>query len=99
METIGGVGSVTPPILKGPTAKERKFDRQLRLWAASGQQALEEAHILLLNNGSGTVGVEATSAPLRSLMSTMSVRRTWASISSWKRRVWANQGQQSAVDC
>ena len=48
----------TPPPLHGPTAKERKYDRQLRLWAASGQQALEEAHVLLLNNGSGAVGIE-----------------------------------------
>ena len=48
----------TPPILQGPTAKEKKYDRQLRLWAASGQQALEEASVLLLNSGSGVVGVE-----------------------------------------
>ena len=41
-----------------PSDKEKKYDRQLRLWAASGQQALEDAHILLLNSGSGTVGVE-----------------------------------------
>lgn len=48
----------TPHILHGPSDKERKYDRQLRLWAAAGQHALEEAHILLLNSGSGTVGVE-----------------------------------------
>ncbi len=48
----------TPPILHGPSDKEKKYDRQLRLWAASGQQALEDAHILLINSGSGTVGVE-----------------------------------------
>jgi len=48
----------TPPILQGPSDKEKKYDRQLRLWAASGQQALEDAHILLLNSGAGTVGVE-----------------------------------------
>ena len=48
-----------PPILlHGPSDKEKKYDRQLRLWAASGQQALEDAHILLINSGSGTVGVE-----------------------------------------
>ena len=41
-----------------PIAKEQKYDRQLRLWAAHGQQALEEAEILLINTGSGTVGVE-----------------------------------------
>ena len=49
----------TPPILHGPSAKEKKYDRQLRLWAATGQQALEDAHVLLVNSGSGTVGVEA----------------------------------------
>jgi amyloid beta precursor protein binding protein 1 len=48
----------TPPILHGLSDKEKKYDRQLRLWAASGQQALEDAHILLVNSGSGTVGVE-----------------------------------------
>lgn len=45
--------------LKVPTAKEKKYDRQLRLWGASGQTALEEAHILLINDGMGVVGVEA----------------------------------------
>ncbi|KAJ9143248.1 NEDD8-activating enzyme E1 regulatory subunit [Coniochaeta hoffmannii] len=48
----------TPPVLQGPSEKERKYDRQLRLWAASGQAALESANLLLLNSGSGTVGVE-----------------------------------------
>ncbi|EPS43368.1 hypothetical protein H072_2649 [Dactylellina haptotyla CBS 200.50] len=32
-----------------PTAKEKKYDRQLRLWGAGGQEALETAHILLVN--------------------------------------------------
>ena len=50
---------VTPPPLQGPTAKEKKYDRQLRLWAASGQQALEDSKVLLLNSGPGVVGVEA----------------------------------------
>ena len=50
--------STTPPPLQGPTAKEKKYDRQLRLWAAAGQQALEQAHVLLLNNGPGVVGIE-----------------------------------------
>ena len=54
--------STTPPQLQaqsqGPTAKEKKYDRQLRLWAASGQEALENARILLLNSGPGVVGVE-----------------------------------------
>ncbi|KFH42334.1 NEDD8-activating enzyme E1 regulatory subunit-like protein [Hapsidospora chrysogenum ATCC 11550] len=48
----------TPPALHGPSEKERKYDRQLRLWAASGQSALESAHILLVNSGCGTVGIE-----------------------------------------
>ena len=51
--------TTTPPPLQGPTAKEKKYDRQLRLWAASGQQALEESKVLLLNSGPGVVGVEA----------------------------------------
>lgn len=50
--------ALTPPILHGPSAKEKKYDRQLRLWAASGQAALENAKVLLLNSGSGVVGVE-----------------------------------------
>jgi len=48
---------VTPPPLQAPTAKERKYDRQLRLWAASGQRALEESHVLLVvgnNHGSNS---------------------------------------------
>ncbi|KAK4238178.1 hypothetical protein C8A03DRAFT_15330 [Achaetomium macrosporum] len=53
------VMSQTPPILHGPSEKERKYDRQLRLWAASGQAALESANILLLNSGAGTVGAES----------------------------------------
>lgn len=52
------VMSQTPPVLHGPSEKERKYDRQLRLWAASGQAALESSNILLVNSGSGTVGVE-----------------------------------------
>lgn len=53
------MASTTPPVLEGaPTAKQKKYDRQLRLWAASGQQALEDAHILLINAGPGVVGVE-----------------------------------------
>ncbi|PYI23125.1 ubiquitin-like activating enzyme [Aspergillus violaceofuscus CBS 115571] len=57
-----------PGALVGPSSKERKYDRQLRLWAASGQQALEEARVLLVNSDgpwgkqstgvSGVVGVE-----------------------------------------
>jgi amyloid beta precursor protein binding protein 1 len=59
---------VFPSVLTAPSSKERKYDRQLRLWAASGQQALEESRILLVNSdgpwgkqstgASGVVGVE-----------------------------------------
>lgn len=57
---MAGDAESTPPLLHGvPTSKEKKYDRQLRLWAASGQAALEEAHILLINNGPGVVGIEA----------------------------------------
>ncbi|RSL55554.1 hypothetical protein CEP54_009299 [Fusarium duplospermum] len=56
--TMADVMTQTPPVLHGPSEKERKYDRQLRLWAASGQAALESANILLLNSGAGTVGVE-----------------------------------------
>jgi amyloid beta precursor protein binding protein 1 len=51
------VTSQTPPILQ-PSEKEKKYDRQLRLWAASGQAALESANLLLVNSGAGTVGIE-----------------------------------------
>lgn len=50
-----------PSALVGPSAKERKYDRQLRLWAASGQQALEESRVLLVSSdgpiGPGNTGV------------------------------------------
>ncbi|PGH17081.1 hypothetical protein AJ80_04954 [Polytolypa hystricis UAMH7299] len=57
-----------PAQLAAPSSKERKYDRQLRLWAASGQQALESSRILLVNSDgpldsnnpavSGVAGVE-----------------------------------------
>jgi NEDD8-activating enzyme E1 regulatory subunit len=57
--------ATTPPLIQAPTAKEKKYDRQLRLWAASGQQALEESHVLLVvsetddsGSGSSVAGVE-----------------------------------------
>lgn len=55
---MADVMAQTPPILHGPSEKERKYDRQLRLWAAQGQAALESANILLVNSGCGTVGIE-----------------------------------------
>lgn len=39
-----------PVALVGPSSKERRYDRQLRLWAASGQQALEQSRVLLINS-------------------------------------------------
>lgn len=39
-----------------PSQKDRKYDRQLRLWAASGQRALEDASVCLL--GSSPVATE-----------------------------------------
>ena len=56
---MSNITSTPPPLQSQPTAKERKYDRQLRLWAASGQAALEAAHVLLINSGTGVVGVEA----------------------------------------
>ncbi|PHH60357.1 hypothetical protein CDD80_1608 [Ophiocordyceps camponoti-rufipedis] len=44
--------------VNAPSEKDKKYDRQLRLWAASGQNALECANVLLINSGTGTVGVE-----------------------------------------
>lgn len=53
------MADITPaPLHAAPSDKERKYDRQLRLWAASGQAALENAHVLLINSGTGVAGVE-----------------------------------------
>jgi NEDD8-activating enzyme E1 regulatory subunit len=49
---------VPPPLQDIPSAKEKKYDRQLRLWGVTGQIALEDTHILLINNGPGVTGVE-----------------------------------------
>ena len=49
---------IPPPLKDIPTAKEKKYDRQLRLWGATGQVALEETHLLLINSGTGVAGVE-----------------------------------------
>lgn len=35
--------------MNGPTPREVKYDRQLRLWAANGQAELEKAHVCLIN--------------------------------------------------
>ncbi|RMZ76962.1 hypothetical protein DV737_g4587, partial [Chaetothyriales sp. CBS 132003] len=57
---------VAPPLIQAPTAKERKYDRQLRLWAASGQRALEESHVLLVI-GESTQGSNSSVAGIETL--------------------------------
>jgi amyloid beta precursor protein binding protein 1 len=49
-----------PGALVGPSSKERKYDRQLRLWAASGQQALEQSRVLLVNSDGAVDGVDTS---------------------------------------
>jgi NEDD8-activating enzyme E1 regulatory subunit len=57
---------LTPPPLQAPSAKEKKYDRQLRLWAASGQRALEESHVLLVV-GNSSVGSNSNVAGVETL--------------------------------
>lgn len=52
------IREATPPLLQKPSEKEKKYDRQLRLWAAAGQAALEDSRLLLINAGAGAVGAE-----------------------------------------
>jgi NEDD8-activating enzyme E1 regulatory subunit len=59
--------SPTSPPIKAPTAKEKKYDRQLRLWAASGQQALEESHVLLVIPESGENSSSSSVAGIETL--------------------------------
>ena len=53
------MATVPPPPQDVPTAKEKKYDRQLRLWGGHGQEALESAHVLVFNSGSGVAVIEA----------------------------------------
>lgn len=46
----------TTPSLGHPSAKEKKYDRQLRLWGANGQNRLEAAHLALF--GATATGCE-----------------------------------------
>ena len=60
---------VTPPSLQAPSAKERKYDRQLRLWAAAGQLALEQSHVLIVVGGErGSNSSVAGSEALKNLV-------------------------------
>jgi NEDD8-activating enzyme E1 regulatory subunit len=51
------IEDVTTVLAAQPDSKTRRYDRQLRLWAASGQSALEAARILVL-------GASATSTSI-----------------------------------
>ena len=44
-------------------AKRRRYDRQLRLWGAHGQEAMEECSVCLLNGSAVGTGRSRTSAP------------------------------------
>lgn len=59
--------TTTPPPIQAPTTKEKKYDRQLRLWAASGQRALEESHVLLIIYDQGTHGSGSSVAGIETL--------------------------------
>ncbi|GBE84542.1 hypothetical protein SCP_0605210 [Sparassis crispa] len=43
------VGHTALPVEGQPNSKTRRYDRQLRLWAASGQSALESSRILVIS--------------------------------------------------
>lgn len=47
-QSIESVTTSLEPPSGAPDAKTRRYDRQLRLWAASGQAALESARILVI---------------------------------------------------
>lgn len=47
-QSIESVTTSLEPTSGAPDAKTRRYDRQLRLWAASGQAALESARILVI---------------------------------------------------
>ena len=80
----------TPPPLHVPSSKEKKYDRQLRLWDASVQAALEDAHVLLVQAGPNTVGIEALkNLVLPSKSCPSSWDRTWQLIRGCAFRYWA----------
>jgi amyloid beta precursor protein binding protein 1 len=65
--SMASTTTTTPPPIQAPTAKEKKYDRQLRLWAASGQRALEESHVLLIIPDQGTQGSGSSVAGIETL--------------------------------
>ncbi|ANB14129.1 Ula1p [Sugiyamaella lignohabitans] len=52
---VGSKGNISSSSVI-PTHNEQKYDRQLRLWASSGQQALQDSHVLLI--GASATGCE-----------------------------------------
>ena len=60
-----------PIALVGPSSKERKYDRQLRLWAASGQQALEQSRVLLVNSDGPIDGANASIGGVAGVLKTL----------------------------
>ncbi|TFK21372.1 ubiquitin activating enzyme [Coprinopsis marcescibilis] len=51
------VEDATTALESVPDQKTRRYDRQLRLWASSGQAALESSHILVLNSSSTSTSI------------------------------------------
>ncbi|KAH7100519.1 hypothetical protein BKA62DRAFT_658539 [Auriculariales sp. MPI-PUGE-AT-0066] len=45
------------PVEGPPDAKTRRYDRQLRLWAASGQNALEASRVLVIGGGATSTSI------------------------------------------
>ncbi|KAF6752918.1 ubiquitin activating enzyme [Ephemerocybe angulata] len=51
------IEEATTGMESAPDQKTRRYDRQLRLWAKSGQAALESSHILVLSSSSTSTSV------------------------------------------
>jgi NEDD8-activating enzyme E1 regulatory subunit len=64
---MASTAASTPSPIQAPSAKEKKYDRQLRLWAMSGQRALEESHVLLIISDQGIHGSGSSVAGIETL--------------------------------
>ncbi|KIJ15740.1 hypothetical protein PAXINDRAFT_114100 [Paxillus involutus ATCC 200175] len=51
------IETATTAIQSQPDNKTRRYDRQLRLWAATGQSALESARVLVLSGGATSTSI------------------------------------------
>ncbi|KAF9218592.1 hypothetical protein BS17DRAFT_791049 [Gyrodon lividus] len=51
------IETATTAIQAQPDNKTRRYDRQLRLWAATGQSALESARVLVLSGGATSTSI------------------------------------------